>query len=112
MASLHSTRSGGKHQSDLGAAPNHTKVDSPRKDTSPASAATAADGLTLFRGRIAVLLKGPAVVEMDSPFLAEKLPSDSPNYWRDLRFPRAQMEFPFWEGIENDDGNVSADDKR
>ncbi len=62
---------------------------------SPASPDTAADGLMLFRGKTAALLRGPAVVELASPFLVEKLPSDSLNYWRDLRIPRAQFEFPF-----------------
>jgi len=53
------------------------------------------EGTVLLRGKMVVLLHGPAVVELAFPFQAERLPSDAENYWRDLRAPRAQLEFPF-----------------
>ncbi len=59
------------------------------------SGETAEDGLKYFRGRIAAILRGPAVVELAWPFQVERLPSDPDNYWRDIRFPSAQFEFAF-----------------
>lgn len=56
---------------------------------------TAKDGHVYFRGRSAVVIRGPAVVQMAFPFQVEKLPADESNYWRDLRFARAQFELPF-----------------
>ena len=61
----------------------------------PTACAASAQGAVLFRGQAAVILRGPAVVELAFPFQIERLPSDSDNYWRDLRLPRAQFEFPF-----------------
>jgi len=61
----------------------------------PASVAASAEGPVLFRGQAAVILRGPAVLELAFPLHIERLPSDSDNYWRDLRLPRAQFEFPF-----------------
>lgn len=55
----------------------------------------ASDGLLCFRGKTAVILRGPAVVELAFPFRVERLPADAHNYWRDLRIPHAQFEFPF-----------------
>lgn len=57
----------------------------------------AAEGTTPFRGRIAVILKGPALVQLAFPFEVEKLPADPDNYWRDLKVPCAQFEFAFSE---------------
>ena len=57
--------------------------------------ASAPEGLTFFRGQAAVILRGPAVVELAFPFHVERLPNDPDNYWRDLRRPHAQFEFPF-----------------
>ncbi|MBE7503075.1 MAG: hypothetical protein HS113_22885 [Verrucomicrobiales bacterium] len=54
---------------------------------------TAPEGWVQFRGQAAVVLQGPAVVELASPFHVERLPSDPANYWRDLRSPRVQFEF-------------------
>jgi hypothetical protein len=78
----------------------------------PASPDSATEGPTCFRGTIAVLLRGPAVVELAFPFQVERLPADPDNYWRDVRFPRAQFEFPFsaeTEGGCNDSNAALAD---
>jgi hypothetical protein len=61
----------------------------------PSAPEAAGDGTTLVRGQLAVLLRGPAVVELAAPFHAERLPADPTNYWRDLRLPTAQFEFSF-----------------
>ena len=53
------------------------------------------DGPIHFRGTIAVLLQGPAVVELAYPFRVERLHHDALNYWTDLRFPTAQFRLPF-----------------
>ena len=47
---------------------------------------------------MAVLLRGPALVQLAFPFQVERLPADEENYWRDVRIPRAQFEFPFGDG--------------
>jgi len=52
------------------------------------------DGTLLFRGRIVVILRGPAVVQLTHPFHVERLPADPENYWRDLRAPRVQFNLP------------------
>ncbi|MCL4180486.1 MAG: hypothetical protein KJ072_22415 [Verrucomicrobia bacterium] len=54
-----------------------------------------ANGTVHFRGRCAAVLQGPAQVQLAYPFSVEKLPSDSDNYWEDLRRPKAQFTFPF-----------------
>lgn len=56
---------------------------------------TAAEGVVCFRGKTAVVLRGPAVVQLAFPFRVERLPAETSNYWRDLRFARAQLELPF-----------------
>jgi hypothetical protein len=61
----------------------------------PTSPETATDGPVYFRGKTAVILRGPAVVELAFPFQVERLPAGPENYWRDLRLPCAQFEFPF-----------------
>ena len=61
----------------------------------PPSPASTADGLVFFRGKAAVLLRGPALVVLSFPFRVERWPADPANYWRDLRVPRAQFELPF-----------------
>jgi hypothetical protein len=48
-----------------------------------------------FRGKTAVILQGPALVELSFPFQVERLPRDPENYWRDIRFPSVQFELPF-----------------
>jgi hypothetical protein len=55
----------------------------------------ASEGTVLFRGRTAVILHGPALVELAFPFVVEKLPQHPDNYWHDLRTPRVQFELPF-----------------
>lgn len=59
----------------------------------PSNRELAPEGWVLLRGKLAVLLHAPAVVELASPFRVERLPADSANYWRDVRSPRAQFEF-------------------
>lgn len=54
-----------------------------------------AQGMIFFRGRSAVILPGPAVVQLSVPFLIERLPTGEENYWRDLRLPCAQFLFNF-----------------
>ena len=54
---------------------------------------TATDGPTLFRGQTAVILRGPAIVELAFPFQVERLPADPNNYWRDMRLPWVQLLF-------------------
>jgi len=53
---------------------------------------TASDGLVQYRNGLAVIVRGPAIVELEYPFSVERLPTDLQNYWRDLRLPRAQLE--------------------
>lgn len=67
---------------------------------SPSNPETGADGTAPFRGSLAVILKGPAIVELAFPFKVERLPLDSDNYWRDLRVPRVQFEFTFTPDTE------------
>lgn len=55
----------------------------------------APDGPICFRGSRAVIVQGPAVVELASPFRVEALQADSYNYWRDINAPSAQFEFTF-----------------
>ena len=54
-----------------------------------------AQGMILFRGRGAVILPGPVVVQLSVPFHVERLPLGEGNYWRDLRLPCAQLLFNF-----------------
>jgi len=61
----------------------------------PAILDASSEGTALFRGKLAVILHGPAVVELAFPFRVEPLPGDPDNYWRDLRAPRVQFEFSF-----------------
>ena len=51
----------------------------------PSLADVSGEGTALFRGKWAVVLHGPAVVELAFPFRVERLPADPDNYWRDLR---------------------------
>jgi len=53
-----------------------------------------ADGLVQFRGTAAVVVQGPATVRLSFPFRVEPLPTDSVNYWEDLRGFRAQLQLP------------------
>lgn len=60
------------------------------------------DGLISFRGTLALIVRGPATVELAFPFLIERLPLDSENYWRDLRLPRVQFQLAFHDPDEGD----------
>jgi len=61
----------------------------------PTLAEKGVEGTVRFRGRMAVILHGPAVVRLAFPFRVERLPADALNYWEDLRFPTAQFRLPF-----------------
>ena len=61
----------------------------------PAGEPRSSDGIVRFRGRTAVIVAAPALVELAFPFVVERLPADTGNYWRDLQVPRAQLEFPW-----------------
>jgi hypothetical protein len=61
----------------------------------PVVAERSAEGMLFLRGMAAVLLRGPAVVQLAVPFRVERLPDNLPNYWEDLRFPAAQFRLPF-----------------
>ena len=54
-----------------------------------------AEGMLFLRGMAAVLLRGPAVVQLAVPFRVERLADHEANYWEDLRFPTAQFRLPF-----------------
>lgn len=58
----------------------------------PASTTESVEGSTCFRGGIAVILRGPAIVRLAFPFRVEKLPRGADNYWEDIRLPRAQFK--------------------
>lgn len=64
----------------------------------PSPRALAPEGWVVLRGESAVIMHGPAVVELASPFRVERLPLDPGNYWRDLRVPCAQFELGFPSG--------------
>lgn len=59
----------------------------------PPSGEASSEGIIRFRGIVAVVLPGPAVVRLAFPFRVERLPTGDDNYWRDLQVPRAQLEF-------------------
>ena len=61
----------------------------------PISRTITPDGIVVFRGMKAVILKGPANVKLAYPHFVERIPEDSENYWIDLRESRAQLKFPF-----------------
>ena len=63
----------------------------------PRSPEAGANGLVYFRGDSAIILRGPAVVELAFPFQVERLPADPENYWRDLRVPRT-IRVHVWDG--------------
>ncbi len=60
----------------------------------PQLAESAGDGMVPFRGSAAVIVRGPALVELAYPFQVEPIPETPDNYWRDLRLPLAQLELP------------------
>lgn len=57
----------------------------------PTAMDASVEGITLFRGVLGVLLRGPATVRCDFPFRVEPVPSGALNYWEDLRVPTAQF---------------------
>jgi hypothetical protein len=61
---------------------------------SPAPIVGAVEGIVRFRGKMAVILRGPAMVKLAFPFRVEKLPADADNYWRDRQTSRAQLKLP------------------
>ena len=60
-----------------------------------AFAGEGANGRVLYRGRQAVILHGPATVQLHPDHFIEKLPSDSSFYWDHLRIVGPQFEFSF-----------------
>ena len=63
----------------------------------PGDPRTSTEGFVQFRGRVAVILRGPAIVRLAIPFHAERVPPCECNYWQDIRFPQAQFLFNFAE---------------
>lgn len=57
----------------------------------PPSSRVSAGGLVRFRGQTAIVLAGPAVVQLAYPFHVERIPADEGNYWLDLHLPAAQF---------------------
>jgi hypothetical protein len=47
-----------------------------------------------FRGKAALIVLDPAIVELAFPYRVERFPPDALNYWRDLRVPGSQFGFP------------------
>ena len=74
---------------------------------SPAAPKRTTEGMVYFRGQLAVMLHGPAVVQLAFPFQVEKLPPDDDNYWRDLRYPRTQFELDLPAAGRDGDGHVA-----
>ena len=64
----------------------------------PGDPQTSTEGCVQFRGRIAVILRGPAIVRLAIPFHAERVPLCVSNYWQDIHLPHAQFVFNFAEG--------------
>ena len=60
----------------------------------PHSTTKSLDGTAYFRGSIAVILRGPALVRLAFPFKIERIPIRDENYWEDLRIPQAQFSLP------------------
>jgi hypothetical protein len=58
----------------------------------PSPRALAPKVWVVLRGESAVILHGPAVVELAPRFRVEPLPPEPRNYWRDLQIPSAQFE--------------------
>ena len=65
----------------------------------PPDARVSTEGWIQFRGQIAVIIRGPAIVRLAVPFYIEPIPTSECNYWQDLRLPQVQFNFNF------DDGN-------
>jgi hypothetical protein len=53
---------------------------------------SAGDGMVPFRGTAAIIVRGPALVDLAFPFHVEPIPETPDNYWRDLHVPLAQLE--------------------
>jgi hypothetical protein len=64
----------------------------------PKDLRTSTEGCVRFRGRVAVILRGPALVRLAIPFHAERVPLCERNYWQDILLPQAQFVFNFAEG--------------
>lgn len=60
----------------------------------PSGPERSVEGTVPFRGKTAVILRGPATVRLSAPFRVERVPSQEGNYWEDLRFPTAQFKLP------------------
>lgn len=62
---------------------------------SPGDPRTSAEGCVQFRGKVAVIVRGPAIVRLAIPFHVERVPGCGQNYWQDLRPPQAQFVLSF-----------------
>ena len=60
----------------------------------PLSFDGSAEGRLLFRGRPAVILRGPATVQLHSSQFLEKVPTDNEVYWSHLTSGDGQMNLP------------------
>jgi len=65
-----------------------------RLDALPSSLVTAS-GLVRFRGQTAIVLAGPAIVQLPHPFHVERLPTDEGNYCIDRHMPATQFILNF-----------------
>lgn len=59
------------------------------------SSQESAEGILLFRGRQAAILRGPAHVQLAYPFQVQPLPESEVSYWEDLRQERFQFTFVY-----------------
>jgi hypothetical protein len=60
-------------------------------------AGEAANGRVSFRGASAVVLQGPARVQLHPTLFVERIPSDPNVYWNHLTAPEAQLDLPMPE---------------
>jgi hypothetical protein len=54
-----------------------------------------AEGRVIFRGTPAVILRGPATVQLDESAFVERVPADANAYWAHLLSTHPQMDFSF-----------------
>ena len=61
----------------------------------PVISGDSANGRVLYRGKTAVILPGPATVELHRDHFIDKIPSESRLYWAHLRTSGPQFNLPF-----------------
>lgn len=57
------------------------------------------EGVVNFRGAVATLLRGPALVELAYPFYAEAIPANASNYFADRKSGGCQLLLPLDESF-------------